>query len=119
MGNFSVQIFASDLLEVYEHYKKAFNATIQFDGKADDGTLIHLQLDIMGASLGIAPKRPDEITKGNVVQLCLPFSDEEKLRHAYNVLAEGGYGEGLMCLPWSPLQGYVTDKFGVMWCIGL
>jgi len=119
MSNFSVQIFADDLLEVYEHYKRAFNATLLFDGKADDGVLIHLQLDIMGASLGVAPKRPDEITKGNVVQLCLAFPDEETLRTAYAVLEEGGFSEGLGCLPWSPLQGYVTDKFGVMWCIGL
>ena len=119
MEAFSVQIFASDLLEVYAHYKKAFDATIQFDGKADDGALIHLQLNIMGASIGVAPKRPDEITKGNVVQLCLPFPNEEKLRRAYAVLEEGGFGEGLLSLPWSPLQGYVTDKFGVMWCIGL
>ena len=114
-----MQVFASDLLEVYEHYKNAFNAAIQFDGKADDGTLIHLQLNIMGASLGIAPKRPDEITKGNVVQLCLRFTDEAELRTAYAVLEDGGFGEGLVCLPWSPLEGYVTDKFGVMWCIGL
>ena len=119
MEKFSVQIFASDLLAVYEHYKRAFGATIKFDGKADDGTLIHLHLDIMGASLGIAPKRPDEIAKGNTVQLCLCFPDEETLRHAYTTLEEGGLGEGLSWLPWSPLQGYVTDKFGVMWCIGL
>jgi PhnB protein len=119
MNNFSVQIFATDLPEVFEHYKRAFNAKLLFDGKADDGTLIHLQLDIMGASLGVAPKRPDEIIRGNVVQLCLPFSDEASLRTAYDVLAEGGHGEGLHTFPWSPLQGYVTDKFGVMWCIGL
>ncbi len=119
MGNFSVQIFATDLLEVYEHYKRAFNALLIFEGRADNGGLIHLQLDIMGASLGVAPKSPDEITKGNVVQLCLPFPDEVTLRNAYNVLEEGGHGEGLACLPWSLLQGYVTDKFGVIWCIGL
>jgi len=119
MSDFSVQIFATDLMAVYEHYKRAFGATILFDGNADDGTLIHLQLDIMGASLGIAPKRPEQIEKGNVVQLCLPFSDETKLRHAYSVLAEDGHGEGLQKLPWSDLEGYVTDKFGVMWCIGL
>ncbi len=117
--SFSIQIFATDLLDVFEHYKRAFNATLLFEGRADDGGLIHMQLDIMGASLGIAPKRPDEIAKGNVVQLCLPFSDEVTLRNAYNVLLEGGHGEGLACLPWSPLQGYVTDKFGVIWCIGL
>ena len=119
MANFSVQIFATDLLAVFEHYKRAFDATLLFDGKADDGTLIHLQLDIMGASLGIAPKRSDEITKGNTIQLCLQFVDEKALRFAYEVLSEGGYAEGLAILPWSPLEGYVTDKFGVMWCIGL
>ena len=119
MENFNAQIFATDLLEVYEHYKRAFDATILFDGKGDKGELIHLQLSIMGASLGIAPKRKEEIIKGNVVQLCIPFTDEVKLRAAYNILAEDGHGEGLHTFPWSPLQGYVTDKFGVMWCIGL
>ena len=38
---------------------------------------------------------------------------------AYNVLKEGGYADMLKSFPWSPLQGYVTDKYGVMWCIGL
>lgn len=119
MADFSVQIFAADLLEVFEHYKRAFNATVLFEGRADDGGLIHLQLDIMGASLGVAPKRPDEIIKGNTIQLCLPFPDEESLRKTYSVLEENGTGEGLHSFPWSLLQGYVTDKFGVMWCIGL
>ena len=36
MANFSVQIFATNLLAVYEHYKRAFNATLLFDGKASD-----------------------------------------------------------------------------------
>ena len=75
MSVFSVQIFATDLMAVYAHYKRAFGAAILFDGKADDGTLIHLQLDIMGASIGgrawrgfakIAVERVGRICDGQV-----------------------------------------------------
>lgn len=119
MPGFIVQIFASDLLEVARHYERAFGATVLNEAMGDGGELIHIELDIMGARLCVAPKRPDDITKGNTVQLCLKFGGEDELRYTYGVLEEGGSGEGLRTHLWSNLEGYVTDKFGVMWCIGI
>jgi len=114
-----VQIFAENLLETFEHYRRAFNATKLSEAYGDSNELIHLEMGIMGNRLAIAPHAPHEITKGNVTVICLGFEDKEKLLTAYRVLKEDGHTEGLFELPWSPLQGYVTDKYGVVWCIGL
>lgn len=119
MGNFTVQIFAEDLLVTFEHYKKAFNATILFEGKADDGGLIHVEMDIMGNRIALAPSLPCGNIKGNITVLCLKFQQKEALMTAYNTLKEGGQADELKSFPWSPLEGYVTDKYGVNWCIGL
>ena len=119
MGNFVVQIFTEDLIETFEHYKKAFNAAIIFEGKADDGGLIHLEMDVMGNRIALAPPLPCGNMKGNIIVLCLKFEKEEQLLTAFNTLKDGGQTDGLAPLPWSPLEGYVTDKYGVNWCIGL
>jgi len=119
MGSLTVQIFSPDLLETFEHYKKAFHATQISLAKGSENEPIHLEMDIMGNRVAIAPHASHEITKGNVTVICLGFEDEEALWNALNILKEDGQTEGLHSYPWSPLQGYVTDKYGVVWCIGL
>ena len=119
MNTLTVQIFSSDLLETFEHYKKAFNATQLSLARGSENEPIHLEMDIMGNRMAIAPLAPHEITKGNVTVICLGFENKESLLQAYDVLCDGGHSDGLAELPWSPLQGYVTDKYGVVWCIGL
>ena len=119
MSNFTVQLFARDLIASFHHYEKAFQATFLFDAKADDGTLIHLEMDVMGNRIALAPPLPCGNIKGNITVLCLKFPDRQSLMTAYNTLIEGGQSQGLQTFPWSPLQGYVTDKFGVNWCIGI
>ncbi|MDR0294206.1 MAG: hypothetical protein LBH95_08660 [Oscillospiraceae bacterium] len=118
-SNFVVQIFAENLTETFEHYKKAFNADILFEGKADNGDLIHLEMNIMGNRIALSPPLPCGNIKGNITVLCLKFQQKEALLTAYNILQEDGHSNGLSELPWSPLEGYVTDKYGVNWCIGL
>ena len=120
MGILTVQISATDITETFEHYKKAFNANQISLARGSENEPIHLEMDILGNKIAIAPFSPYEITKGNVTVICLSFdNDEEALRNAYNTLKEGGQTNGLHAYPWSPLQGYVTDKYGVVWCIGL
>ncbi|MCL1857698.1 MAG: hypothetical protein FWF92_00490 [Oscillospiraceae bacterium] len=119
MSQLTVQIFSSDLLETFEHYRKAFNATQISLARGSENEPIHLVMDILENHIAIAPLAPHEITKGNVTVICLGFQDKDTLMTAYNVLKEGGQSDGLKELPWSPLQGYVTDKYGVVWCIGL
>ena len=119
MSQIIAQIFAPDLMEVFEHYKRAFGATLSSTANGSEDELIHLEMDIMGNKLAVAPHASHEIIKGNVTVLCIGFEDKGALMQAYDVLREGGHTDGLQELPWSPLQGYVTDKFGVVWCIGL
>ena len=120
MKNFSVLLFTStDLMEMFEHYKRAFNAKLLFTGRGDAGELIHVAMDVLGNEIALAPAAPHEITAGNVTVVCLKFRKEKDLRRAYEVLEEDGHGKELLNLPWSPLEGYVTDKYGVKWCIGL
>ena len=119
MENFVVQIFVENLLETYEHYKKAFNAEILDEAKADDGMLIHLEINIMGNRIALAPPLPCGNIKGNITVLCLKFTKKEELMTAYDTLKQDGQTDGLKSFPWSPLEGYVTDKYGVNWCIGI
>ena len=115
----SILIFTENLLESFEHYKKAFNAINICEGYGDSNELIHLEMDIMGNKIALAPHSPSEIIKGNVTVICLKFQQKEALMKAYDTLKEDGQTDGLSELPWSPLEGYVTDKYGVVWCIGL
>lgn len=120
MSKLTVQIFSSALLETFEHYKKAFNATQISLARGSENEPIHLVMDILGNHIAIAPLAPHEITKGNVTVICLGFdNDESALWNAFNVLKEGGQTDGLHSYPWHSLEGYVTDKYGVVWCIGL
>ena len=48
MDNFVVQIFTENLSQTFEHYRRALGAVLLFEAKADDGSLIHLEMEIMG-----------------------------------------------------------------------
>ena len=115
----SILIFTENLLETFEHYKRAFDAASIGEGYGDKNELIHLEMDVMGSKIALSPHSASEIVKGNVTAICLKFQQKEALLKAYDVLKEGGHTDGLAELPWSPLEGYVTDKYGVIWCIGL
>jgi len=121
MSNLTVLIFAEDLMEMFEHYKRAFNATLLLTANGSQNELIHLEMDIMGNKITVAPPLPRGVNKkDNVTALGLKFDDRESLMKAYDVLKEDCLeDDGLKELPWSPLEGYVTDKYGVVWCIGL
>jgi uncharacterized glyoxalase superfamily protein PhnB len=119
MTDFTIQIFVEDLLKVFEHYKKTFNAALLFTAKGSQDELIHLEMDIMGNKITLAPPLQCGVIKGNTIVLCIKFQQEEALMTAYNVLKDGGQADTLKAYPWSTLEGYVTDKFGVMLCIGL
>ena len=116
----SIMFFTSDLRETFEHYARAFDAKNMGEGYGEDNELIHIDIDIRGHRFALAPHAPHEIVKGNVMVVCLSFDhDEEALRNAFDVLKENGQADGLHSYPWSPLEGYVTDKYGVVWCLGL
>ena len=62
MGKLTVQIFTTDLLKTFEHYKKAFNATQTSIARGSENEPIHLKMNIMGNQIAIAPHAPHEIT---------------------------------------------------------
>ena len=116
----SVQIFTKDLRAAFAHYERAFGARCVGEGYGDGNELIHIDMDIRGNRVALAPHAPHEITHGNVTVICLGFdNDEQALRTAIDVLIEDGQSDGLHTYPWNPLEGYVTDQYGVVWCIGL
>jgi len=117
----TIGLFAEDLLEVFEHYKRAFNAALIYTDKGSQNELIHLEMDIMGMKMWVQPTAPGDINKhNNVMMLGLKFVDANSLKQAHEVLKEECISDGgLDKYPWSPLQGLITDKFGVRWCIGL
>ena len=120
MAGFSIQIFTPDLRGTFAYYERAFGAKNVGEGYGGAGELIHLDMDIRGSHMALAPHAPNEITKGNVTVICLGFDgDEASLRTAFDVLSEDGQTDGLHSYPWNALEGYVTDKYGVVWCLGL
>ncbi len=64
MSNLSIQIFVEDLLETFEYYKRAFNATQLFIANGSEDEVIHLEMDIMGNMIALAPHLASEIIKG-------------------------------------------------------
>ena len=120
MGKLMVQISATNILETFEHYRRAFDATQISLAKGSENEPIHLEMDILGNRIAIAPFAPHELVKGNITRICISFDNDKKaLLNAFNVLKDGGQTDGLHSYPWNPLEGYVTDKYGVVWCIGL
>ena len=121
VSNFGVAIYTSeDLLVAFEHYKRAFGATLLFTAEGPQGEIIHLEMDTLGNKLALAPASPEQLRAGNVTVLCLQFPSKQALRRAYRILEEeGGQGEGLSPHPWNPLEGFVTDKYGVKWRVGI
>ena len=124
MVGLTIQIYITDVLKAYEHYKRAFNSSINFTGKGSQDELIHLEFDLYGNKIALAPAAQHEIAKGNtrfpnITMICLNFKDKESLIQAYNVLKEDVHADELRVFPWSELSGGVTDKFGVSWCLSL
>ena len=67
MGKLTIQFFSEDLMAMYEHYHNAFGATLLSTDNGSQGELIHLEMDIKGNKLAIAPHALHEIVKGNVL----------------------------------------------------
>lgn len=75
-----------------------------------DGTLIHFS--------DTPASWPFEM--GNAITLLYENPSEEQLRAVFDRLAEGGIIQmPLQPTSWTPLYGYVRDKFGVGWQLNL
>lgn len=122
MRRLLLQIYAKNRTEAFDFYKDAFNAEIGFCDKAEDGTIIHAELNICGQSIAVGELYYDkeETISGNTMQFCMQFEpgEEHIIERAYEKMKDGGkILEPLGSCFFSPLMTDVIDKYGVHWCL--
>lgn len=122
MRRILLQIYAENQSEAFDFYIDAFNAEIGFCDKADDGTVIHAELNICGQSIAVGSlyHNKGKTVAGNTMQFCLQFEpgEEHIIERAYEKMkVEGEVLEPLGSCFFSPLMTDIIDKFGVHWCL--
>lgn len=115
--------------EAIDFYEKAFNSKYKKVMRYKDAPpnpnfqipeqmrelVLHSDLDIAGTIVHISDSQGDAIP-GNMISLSIQFPTPGDVEAAYNELKAGG--EVLMELGpqfFSPMYGWVRDKFGVSW----
>lgn len=116
-----MQCYVKQSDEAVMVYQKAFDAQLGYHVKQENGTYYHAEVHIEQTILAIS-EYYDTTTPvtGSIMQFCLHYGagNEEKIKHAYEVLQEGA--TILMPLQetdFSPLCGDLIDRFGVRWCL--
>lgn len=77
--------------------------------------VLHAEIDIRGTRMHFSDIQSN-VTAGNMISLAVTFHTAEEVESAYNQLRTGG--EVLMELGpqfFSPMYGWVKDKFDVSW----
>ena len=117
-----LQIYAKNRTEAFNFYKDAFNAEIGFCDKAEDGSIIHAELNICGQSIAVGEiyHEKEETSSGNTMQFCMQFEPGEE--HIIERAFEKMKDEGKILKPlgscfFSPLMTDIIDKYGVHWCL--
>lgn len=83
----------------------------------DKNLVLHAEMTISGTKLNFSDTQ-DTVSEGSMISLAVDFKTEGEVREAFEQLMQGG--EVLMELApqfFSPLYGWVIDKFGVSWQI--
>jgi PhnB protein len=121
MRRILLQVYAENQAEAFDFYKNVFNATVGYCEKADDGTVIHAELDFCGLNLAVGSLNHElgKAMAGNTMQFCLNFEagEEAFIEQAYEAMKT----EGQVIFPlgpvfWSPYMTDIIDKYGVHWC---
>lgn len=117
-----LQIYTKNREEAFAFYKDAFDAELGYCDKAEDGTVIHAELDIRGQSIAVGDLHDgaEQNIPGNTMQFCLQFEpgEEPVIRRAYEKMKE--HGKILAPLGpcfFSPLMTDLIDRYGVHWCL--
>ncbi len=117
-----MQVYVKGSREAVDLYLKAFNATLGYNVKSQDGTFYHSELDICGHILAVAEANDgmEERITGNTMQFCLHYGEgnEDMVKEAYDILKKGSK----ILVPlgpceYSPLCADFIDMFGVRWCL--
>ena len=116
-----MQVYVKGSPEAVELYQKAFNTTLGYHVKQEDGTFYHSELNVYGQVISVAERTDnDDSVTGNTMQFCLQFSKEEEdlLKKAYDILSDNAK----ILFPLGPCDytdhmADLIDKFGVRWCL--
>lgn len=79
--------------------------------------ILHAEMVICGTKVSFSDTQP-EVVPGNMISLAVDFPTEADVRDAFDKLKEGGEVLMELCPQfYSPLYGWVKDKFGIGWQI--
>ena len=121
------QIYVKGSIEAVEFYTKAFNGTLGFNVKHEDGTYAHASI-MMGDSEVLALCENEEYTSninGNpVMQFNIyDLGTEKAVFQAYQVLKEDAIRNdnpnGPESLPWNRYCFALVDKYNIFWWIAI
>jgi PhnB protein len=116
------QVYVKGSVEAVALYQKAFGAKVSNEYKNEDGSYMHVELDVFGQVLAVSEGLPyaGESITGNTMQFCLHMGEgkEDAIKRAYEVLKDGAQIHSPLdkCF-FSPLMFGLIDKFGVNWCM--
>lgn len=122
---FGATLYVKNSADAVEFYCDAFGMTLGYNARHDDGTFLHAELLKDGKTIfAVSENSDDEIrramlaSKWPTMSYGINFESDDELKHAYQMLAEGGHVLREMGpLPWTPCSADVVDKFGVYWYI--
>ena len=123
--NLGATLYVKNSLEAVDSYKKAFNLSLGFNVKHEDGSYLHAELLKDGQKIFAVSESSEEVipeamlkTQRPTMSYEIDFESEEEVKKAYCLLAEDGHVlRPLGPLPWSPCSADIVDKFGVCWYI--
>lgn len=120
-----MQIYVEGSDKAISFYQRAFDATILASYPNEDGTFMHVELDINGQILALSERNSvyairGKTETGNTMQFCLQYGDdnEDMIKKAYNILKE----DAQILMPLAPceyssLMTDLIDKYGIRWCL--
>ena len=113
---FNIGSTNEERIEASEMYQKAFNVIKTGEGMPPDSDDIHIDLEINGFEIMLAPGGKIEKTLENAMVCEIHFDNENDLRKAYDILAQNALSHSIDGpFEWAKLLALVTDKFGICW----
>lgn len=121
--------FAGQAAEAVDFYEKVFNGQgkriLRFGdappnphfpvSEQQKNLVMHAEMTISGTKMSFSDTQT-ETGKGGMISLAADFNTEQEVREAFEQLKDGG--KVLMELApqfFSPMYGWVLDKFGISW----
>ena len=119
-----LQVYTNQSVEAVDAYLEAFNGTLGYHVRKEDGSYYHSEIEIEGHILSVAQidDRIDYESPSSypTMQFCFHCQQDEidQLKHAYHHLAQ----DATILFPLGPTD-YSSccvdfiDRFGVRWCL--